>query len=277
MPIAEWTAPFTLTSPGGDIDFNVDSGSGEYRLVSDQCQVGVDLRITTDGLPQADGEVLHRRFKTGQTMRLVCQLLKNGEIAIGDDLVTLWAALTAALEGIRNPAETDTCRIQWTPTGSSSDRALDRIRLLEAPSPAGLLPKLVTFAVDTRYPYAIDLGAVSATITPSPSTIHNGGNTDSYPIVRLNGPFSFMQIQNLTTGLSFTYDDTLPGAVAIASGHYLELDMFEMTARNDGDPGESRKAGIDVYTSDFFPLAPGDNSLETSAGTATVLWNAAFA
>jgi hypothetical protein len=93
------------------------------------------------------------------------------------------------------------------------------------------------------------------------------------------GPFDQFVLSNVTTGLDIVYDDSLPGAVSVASGHYIEIITFANTVYLDGD-GPSRKAGIDIRNSDFWQLEVGDNDVEITANSTApdvdILWQAAW-
>ncbi len=76
--------------------------------------------------------------------------------------------------------------------------------------------------------------------------------------------------------LELLYSASLPGASAVAGGHYIEFNFFTGQAFLDGS-GVSMLAGLDMRSSDFFPLIPGDNDIALIGCTGTVLSNGAWA
>jgi hypothetical protein len=146
-------------------------------------------------------------------------------------------------------------------------------------------PPTVTFTLDSQYPYAQDL---NQTRTPCADgvlvNIDNTGSADYLPVFlvnMLNGAVSALavhnfQIQNLTTGYQFIYDDALPGADPIsAGGHYAEINTFKNTIYLDGS-GANLKAGVDELNSEYFGLQVGTNSLLITGCDMDVLWAPAW-
>lgn len=67
----EWSAPFTLTTPGPDISFNTGSGD-EYILDPAECEGDApSLRATVDDAPQTDGAIVHDAFAGAWYLTLV--------------------------------------------------------------------------------------------------------------------------------------------------------------------------------------------------------------
>jgi hypothetical protein len=295
MAVGDWSVPFLLTStvytnnpipasvapnplpinsvvtfPGGDLVF--------YRLRPDACTLTNVVRQTKDYVPQADGAILHRRFTGGMEMQLTVQLWQsNDRIACDAILQEMIDTFNGYLYGLLN-APDNAGRISWTPVGQSV-RMLDDIRLLSYPveSQSPGAPFEITCTIDTYYPYAENLTQLSPSI---PGTVVNYGNRPTYPVWKVYGPYTGFTLANSTTGDTFTYDGTLPGAAGVGALSYMEIDTFRNTLYLNGS-GANLKPGVVMVDSDFSPLLPGNNVIAITytggAGGASVgLINAAW-
>lgn len=302
--IVEWENPWSLTTPAGELPLNslVSIGTtplGYYLLDRTKCSLGVARRVTRTNLPQADGEITKRKFKTGNVVELNLQFWETlDQPACGGTLREMADLLDLHLNAIENADG----RISWAPsswpeTGPTLvDRMIDKVRTL-GPSSQGdstgvsvVLEQdpesplvAATFALLSPLPYAMDVPQTVTNAFPS-ATLYNGGNANFYPVMQVHGPATSFAITNASvtdengTALSVVYDSTLPGAVAIGAGHYAEIDFFRETIYMDGHFA-NLKAGIDVTLTDFFPLVPGPNDITVGAygGTqADVLWQNAY-
>lgn len=283
MPIVEWNVPFTLTTPQDDIAFNTFSGGQPgYLLDRTACEAGADIRDTKDNVPQADGSILHRRFYTGYECKLTCSYWEDDEnVACEDVAREMHDNLMRALRSLQE----DSGRLVWTPSGAAN-RMFDEVRLLVRAAVSVQESSLivVSFTLDTPFPYAQDETETTTSFTNASPTQHldNTGSAPFYPVWKVHGPTSGFTISNVTTGEEIVYDADLPGASAIASGHYAEIDTFRNTVYLDGS-SSNLKPGIEILNSDFFPLEVGDNEI-TIFGEGTFpapdtdcLWQAAWA
>lgn len=285
----EWsTIPFQIDSPYGTLTFNDDSNPvGLFLLDDKKCSVGAALRITKDDIPQASGAILHRpRLQAETLMSLGVEFWADRtNVACGSQLVDMSDLLLAHLNAL---LDADGGRAQWTPSGHPT-RILDDVLWEAAAVPfiEGDATRGYTFALDSPFPYAIDLSQVTTVIAAgATATITNGGSAPFYPVVKVappgSAPLSSFSITNASVldpdGNPFTlvYDASLPGGASIAAGHYVEFDFFRDTAYLDGS-GANRKGGIDITVSDFFPLKPGANVITVIGGDATFLTNDAWA
>ena len=82
-------------------------------------------------------------------------------------------------------------------------------------------------------------------------TISNSGNEKTYPVFKINGPFTSVSTANLTTGEDFTLVET------ILDGEYIEIDCFNRTVKDDDG-----NSVIGNFTGDFFGLVSGNNLLQ---------------
>jgi phage-related protein len=139
-------------------------------------------------------------------------------------------------------------------------------------------PYEVSFTVDCALPYAEDLTQSTIALDSTGVTVTNYGNRPTYPVWKLNGPFTQQSLTNMTTGDVFYYDENFPGAPNIGAGEYIEIDTFRNTAYKNGS-GANCKPGIDMELSEFFSVAPGSHTLVLSSpgSTGTALWNNAWA
>lgn len=267
MPVPSWTAPFSLTSPLGSLTLQDGVTLDGYVADPTQCDVGTDLRVQTDDIPQGDGGIIHRRYRKGMILHYVCDLYDSGAPSFGAARQTKLDTLMKHLEAIRNADG----RISWTPD-SGGARMLDAVRLLEKPSYHGALQKTVAFALESPFPYALTAAQQSLATITTTLTITNNGNASVFPVWKVNGASTAFTLTNTTSGLAIVYDSTRPGAAAIASGHYAEIDSFRNTVYLDGS-GANLKPGINILSSDFFPLVPGANVITISGATVDPLVN----
>jgi phage-related protein len=143
---------------------------------------------------------------------------------------------------------------------------------LESQQPGS--PYEITVTVDCALPYAEDLTQQSVAIPFGGAVVTNYGNRPSYPVWKINA--GLFTLTNVTTGDSFSFDDTLPGCANVGAG-YVEIDTFRNTAYLNGS-GANLKPGIVMSSSDFFLIPPGANTITISGGnTGTCLLNSAWA
>lgn len=277
--ILEWTVPFTIQSSKGDLDLNDEANpTGLFLLLQEGCEATRRLRVVTDDIPQADGQIVHQRFTAGYEIQLLVSLWADRENPACDQQAReMGEELMLHLNAMLND---ETGRLFWTPTGLGDQRILDDARTRECGAftfgPAGD-PRL-QFRFDSSFPYVYDFAQVEVEFVAStPQAVLNEGNVDFWPVVQVDGPVSAFSIENETLGQAIVYDDSLPGAVAIGVGDYMEFDFFRNTAYLNGT-GASGKPGIDMTLSDFWPLQAGvANSIEISGAAGRMLYNHAYA
>lgn len=298
MPVADWTVPFELTSQvwsGSLLPFNTaiafTNGTGYYRLNHANCSLTNNVRETKDFVPQAPGAILHRRFVGGMEMNLAVQMWAEGTIACDALLQEMVDELMGYLYGLLNAVDNEG-RIQWTPTGYAT-RMLDNLRLLSYPAgtqPPGN-PYEVTFAVDTQYPYALDLTQIRTPLADgSTTTITNTGTAPIYPVYQANKLNNVLQggttgfgIQNVTAPLFFNgpsidWTASNPGVPAgvISAAQYGEIDTFRNTIFLDGD-GANLLPGVQMQSAEFWAIPPGGSTdIYIVGADADMLWQAAW-
>ncbi len=289
MPaVPHWAYPnvFDLTNPySGNLSFNEQTSSGIYLVAQDGCNFGIDVRSTTDNVPQSDGSILHTRFLTGTQVQMTVQLWETlNELACeGELLVEMLDTLSGALRSLLNAGDNEG-RLAWTVDGGN-DRMLDDARLLVYPTFTPGPPPTVTFTLDSGFPYAQDLVQTrTACADGDVVVLDNTGSADYFPVFLVNmlngvvsaGAVNSFMIENLTTGQQFVYDDSFPGAIPIsAGGHYAEINTFKNTIFLDGD-SSNLKAGVDELSSEYFSLRVGENEIVITNCDMDVLWAPAW-
>ena len=256
-------------------------------------------------MPQGDGKIPHRRWRSGYGAHLAIEpwIAPVGadpnlvdpygpaEPACGSDLVEMLDLLglhlnamirTGLVSGLPN------ARLIWTPTGHAR-RMLDRCQYLAAAIPQATDGSLggtqLEFDIDSPYPYYISEAETDTVIyeggTESVVNVWNGGNTDGYAVVEVYGPASAFILENLSitdiasVPLALYYNDALPpggSAYTIDSGDFVEFDFFTGRANLNGNQA-NRRGGIDYRFTTLFPLIPGDNLLACIGANALIKSN----
>ena len=286
--VPDWGAPtqFDLTNPyNTSMSFNVQTASGIYLFDPAGCSLDFTIRSTTDNVPQSDGSILHTRFLTGANMPLTVQLWQDLDTVACDSLLReMLDNLSGALRSLINAGDNEG-RIAWEVDGGN-ERILDDARLLVYPTYQEGSPGVVTFTLDSKYPYAQNLSEAtpSAFSNGASQTLVNTGTAAYFPVFKVNqiggvvsaAAVSAFTIENLTTGEQFVYDDTFPGAAPIsAGGHYAEITTFTNTIYLDGD-GANLKAGVDELNSEYFPFEVGSNEIKITGCDMDILWAPAW-
>jgi hypothetical protein len=294
--IATWDAPFDLITPEGTLNLNqtYETTNRRFQLNPVKCTASLPVRVTTDDVPQGDGAIPHRRWRSGFGVHLAIEMLideGDGEMAAAcdSDLIEMLDLLglhinamvrTGLVSGFPN------ARLVWIFPDTTNNRMFDRLQLSsggEVSLTDGTLGPQVEFDVDTPYPYYIEATETQTLIGETGAElIANAGNTQYFPVVKVYGPTSnFILLNDSVTDtdgnpLQLVYDASLPGASAIGGSDYVEFNFFTGQAFLNGS-GANRKAGIDMRYSDFFPLVPGNNLVGSVGALARVLSNGAWA
>lgn len=292
MPNLEENVQHTIQSPLGTLELNVEDATTKrkYLIVPDGYKIiPAALRATTNNLSQADGSVPHPPWRSGLVASFNVEYIDRtsgqDKAACGEVLREMHDLLISHLDELTRVSDDfDNQRLFWTPTGDDygpvaggNQRMITNILTASWPTPAdGTMGKRVLVEFATPFPYAIDSVQQLVSIADGDSdTIDNTGTSDLKPVIKAYGPFTSFGITNATTGGFIQYDGSRPGAAAVASGHYAEIDMFRGTVTLDGSV-TFLDAGVDPATSDFWPLEKGDNLIEPVGADIDVLWNPAW-
>jgi phage-related protein len=113
----------------------------------------------------------------------------------------------------------------------------------------------LSFPFSFPFSFAVGTGSGAQIFT-------NYGDNDTWPTIRIWGPIVNPTVRNHTLGLKVDLTDGL----VVAAGDYVDVDMFlqEVTSSD----GLSLSRYVNWTASDFFPLAPGPNTLGV-VGSAT--------
>lgn len=249
--------------------------NGAYSIVPGKGTSGGGFRPVVDSLSQADGMSVQPPFIDGMmaTIELSYQWSRTGsrsdiEPAGAPDAVGLSVQrqmdelIMGALNSLRTyPPDVSTQQYLWLPAGLVTNRLLDGVMLGSWPTPdftKGPPEVRLKFDLVCPYPYAIlDAPHTTAPIAPGASSpVSNLGNTATTPILFIPGPMTYCKVTVFPSGLTLIYDDTLPGAVSIPSGHTLQIDFHEGSCLLDGNPTLDYIAGLDPSATVFWPIEP---------------------
>lgn len=277
----------TIHTPYADVPVNqafaVDSGGIEWLFqILDPASYSIvpgKFRATVDSLSQTDGSSIQAPYIDGLVATLELSYWQvpgpegesEGAPACAAILREMDQMLMGALNSLRTyPTDVSTQQYLWSPTGLLTRRLLDGVILASWPTPdfsKGPPEVRRKFQLGCPYPYALtDAPQTTIGIAPGGSVVvTNGGNIAGLPILFIPGPCTFCQVTNVESGLSLTYDSTLPGAVAVPSGHTLQIDFHEVSVLLDGNPADDYIAGLDPGASDLWPLVPGDQEILNSS------------
>jgi hypothetical protein len=281
--MAENYIRYSLITPRGTIDFNV--GEEGYRLTNVSELDSPMLRTTTENIPQKDGAISFPAYRGSRSPTL------EGQIIVRGDNLADRVALEDNLRGCAMSLLRETGTLRFWPSDGSVRELNVRLREpLQIKSQAGVIKDflLALVAADPNIyeatPRVLRTPPLASTGTPIGSTftfpltsqnftfgnwenpgrvvIHNAGNETTYPIVKIYGQFTGMKVTNETTGAVMNFP-----TLEVPSGSFAELDMFNETVRYNGLITEPLLDKMDITTSDFFYLVPGDNMIRFEATT----------
>lgn len=295
---AAGTTPGLVGLPFNELVSVGEAGLGYFFLDSSKCSAGAARRITRNNLAQADGEITHRKFKSGYIFEINTQLWETtedpacaGSLRVMADILAEYLEAVANNDGqlvwfpsawpegsdAPNPRLLDQCR-SMGPSGNDATGASFVSVVTEKDENAKLWD--VTFALLSPFPYVTDFMNYPdspdevvdfANGTSGNVTINNDGNVDYHPVLRVYGPSDAFTLVNesvvdeIGNPLQIVYDTSLPGAssLTIPSGGYVEIDTFKSLVKlhQAGGGTDNAKSAINVLETDFFALAPGANVL----------------
>lgn len=290
MPIGDWDVTFELITPEGSLFFNEPAqAEGLFLLDKAGCESGTEVRATADNVPQSDGSILHRGFLSGYATKFAMQYWAGIHLAACATTEPTSQSMNDLLGKHLRSILNGGGRLLYNPTGEPR-RLIDDVRLIErlvVVEGDGLTG--CSFTLASPFPYAIDFQQTLTQLSAGDpdATLDNDGSSPFFPVFKVYGPFDTFELENANAlddagnPMRIVYSSALPGAVAVGGGHYIEIDCFRNTVYLDGD-GPSRKAGINIIESDFFPLVVGDNLISISGGGSNaapdvdILWNPAW-
>lgn len=272
--IYEWDVPMLLTTPYGALKINEVDGLGavwpRWQPVPGASACGWQSRLTRSDVPAADGSILGKGFASGMEAVLALEPWEAFEQPACGELLT---EMMDTLRGHLYALLKDTAgvgRLTWTPTGLAT-RMIDDIQLgpIEHPKIVDNVRTQQVFTLDSPFPYAMVENQQEITINNTTTSIVMTGTGWFMPVIKVNGAITggMFTITHNDLGVSISYNAARPGAPAIGAGTYLEIDTFRNVATKvaAGPVLTDGMAGIELNTSDFFPLIPGANSITTDA------------
>lgn len=260
----EINAASHVTSDYGTIYFNdlADSHSmgGILHMTAMTGADGADVRSPVDNRPQRDGGIVHAAYRGPRHFTLEGTLVA--------DTPTARVGLEDLVRGVTNAMLRRDGRFTWSPPGHADRFITCRLAgPVEFQAGPGLMK---TFVIPLVSEDPIAYGAAQ-TVTDIPAgtsaVIHNGGNTETWPVLQAYGDYSDWQAINSTEGQEIDYD----GGTVLAP-HYAEVINFRETVFKDGS-GANLLRYILFDTTDFWTLQPGDNtvSFESFSGGSAFL------
>jgi hypothetical protein len=293
----EWSVDQSIVSPYGTVLLNQpmavmsDGMAWLFDVAIDGYQiVPAKFRPVSDSFSQADGSSLQPPYIDGMvaTMEVAYWVCPNGveaskTPACDEDLRLMDEFLMGCLNSLRTlPTDPTTQQYRWRPSGSAEDRLLNGVMLGAWPVPdfsKGPPEVRLRFELASPYPFAVDDLILNTAIASGASAqVWNHGNCDALPVIRANGSTSAFVLEDTDSGLLLSYDSSRPGAVAIAGGHYAEIDFFAGSVEKDGSPLEANNliAGLDPSATNLFPLPPGATTLAASGAAIDVYVQSSF-
>ncbi len=281
----EWDQSGYLNTPIGNLLINQPiTDLGSFMAVPSKCKVQRSLRVTSDPIPQGDGEILHRRFSDGIELQIVLELWKVvdpdpslGEPACGEDLRLMLEHLGLYLQAILNGRG----RWFWLPSGYGDYRMLDECRwLIDVTRELDSRRTTVTFTIDSPFPCFIDateqFGSDTTIASGDTVVLTNDGNHETYPVIEVYGTTSAWSVVNASlvdqngNPLALIYAGT-----TITTPDFAEVDVFRNTIFLNGNQSDLA-AGIDAEESDYFFLRPGDNEITAVGADVAFKFNNAW-
>jgi len=123
-----------------------------------------------------------------------------------------------------------------------------------------------------RYDLTFDRIYPAGSASPTPATISTPGDVAVAPLLQLYGPITGARVL-FKVGATNSGGVGLVASYVIGSGHYVEIDCAQRTARLDGDPTKSVLTSIDwnyVSSSGGWPTIPPASTVTmTYSGTST--------
>lgn len=149
------------------------------------------------------------------------------------------------------------CLLQWVAPMGVFESAEEHLQDVYASSlTVTALGRNYPLTFPRSYPFAAPTGAAS---------LVNVGNIDTYPLLRLYGPFTDPILDNVTQSKSLA----LTG-ITLGPGEFLEIDTRARTIFLNGDPDVNRYDKLAFPGSKWWSLGPGITEVRFHPATYTV-------
>lgn len=248
-----------------------------------------DIRETVEDRPDVNGVDDRTRLFGARTVTL-----------------TGWTASRATSEALRswfNPRKRPL--LVYKPQGEDARRRL-QLRPSSHSAPLMTMQRRGVIEVNAQWraPLGIEESAVTHAVTVLPSkpesgitfplefpltfgggqqgtsTLVNLGNADAGLRVRVHGPCTNPRLELVDTAESITFDQQ--GGLTIPAGDWLDIDMYERTARLNGQVQLSRLGWIDWQTTSWWQLPAGSSTVRFAPTSheppcqAELMWRSAW-
>lgn len=296
--MSEYSCRYDLVTPAGTVEFNRFDLTARLQLSGVDGLASAALRTTASPLVARDGEIVSRSYRRARYPVLRGQVVPSGasEAAVLTSRQTLIDSLLSAHLALDGADGT----LKWSPASGAAPRQLTVRSWAEVQIGGGFL-KEFQFGLAAANPTIVaqteesddstllsaatgagtwSLGTSGAAVnwslgtsgaapawtlgtgaSPGIVTVTNDGNANAWPKLRVVGGVSgSVRVENLTTGLMVSFD-----SLSVPAGHYAEIDTWAETVYLDGQATQTLAGGLDSAVSQFFPLAPGANSLRLFA------------
>lgn len=249
--------PLDVSRANGYIVTRLDLGDADTRAVATEAPDadGTDDTTSLTGarvvtmavrLVPRNGyvpDVLERRLRafTAPRLRPTMTIARDG-------MPTVQATLRRG--PFSAPIEQATYRditVQWVAPSGILESADEHVRIVYAAGTGATVGRAYSLTFSRVYPASPPLGT---------GIVVNAGNTDAYPLIRLYGPVTEPEIDNLTQGKSLVF-----AGLTLTAAEYLEIDTRAKTILLNGDSASSRYDKLDFPGSDWWTLSPGENEI----------------
>jgi hypothetical protein len=297
--VAESGIPYELVTPDVTIRFNEWRAAGEvvadvYQL-TDVSGLVPEVRTSTRPRPHRHGIRRGRGLRGGMFPVLRGRLIHSGPEAQESMRSTLERAAYSILDTEGT--------LRWQPSTGDSWRRVG-VYLNERPDVAGGLfkefmlplvaevPYILGEEIKSEYtsflaaggggglmfPFTFPFDFVDPT-SPGANVFFNAGDVLTWPTITIIGPVTNPVIRNLTTGDALGFD-----SLTLLAGETVVIDTYEETVFKNGDPYQSLDGALDIETSTFWHMLPGDNVISLGGSApdpavtrALVTWQDSYA
>lgn len=231
---------------------------------------GAPIRNPVDNRPHKSGGIVHTFRRAAKVWTIEGKIMVPDNVTGVEERYTR-GVLEDAIRGYSDSIMARTGRYFFRPSGQLT--RFQECRLYEPvdigyDSISGPKNFAVTLVSQDPRAYTFTQDVTEITLGDT-IPLPNLGNTESWPVIKVNGPCSGFSV---IAGTGFF----IGWAGDLNAGAYIEIDMFKETMYGNGD-GPNRLGGLDLETSDFWSIPPGGTTLTlVGAPSATVLSNSAW-
>lgn len=259
--------PYTVTTPLGSFTLNPNGWQGDGVFLSDAPDAESSSEADVSGRGFGDGSIFGRTRLPGLRYGLAAMVAAPDP----SNRETLEDGLRGHITSLRG----DDGSVSWLSKKDGTLRIMRGVRAIRVPRPAGDrvgVNKIYEFEIACPRPYVEgELVTVESTgldltgggqVFPSALpwsfnssgggllTCPNPGNTDERPVFRITGPVTAPELVRIDT-----QDRIVLEGLILASGDYVDIDMFERSIIMNGTT--SVRGTMRPRVSSFFSIPPG--------------------